>query len=233
MQIEAVMVENPTYGHRSVANALKLGRKKVLRVMKRFDLKPAKRRLKKIVKKADQGKPDSGIKNIAKTICPIKPDVLWANDFTYIRFRGGFIYLATIIDVFTREIVGYNVARTHAQELVLGAIEDALGKFSKPEVLHSDQGSEYDSAVYMNICKTLGIKVSMSAKGSPWENGFQESFFSYFKLELGDADRFGNYGELVAEIYRIIWYYNNKRLHSRLKMSPVKFREKYLQNSGT
>lgn len=232
LQIEAVMVENPTYGYRRVARTLKLGKNKVGRVMKRYGLKPAKRRFKKFIKKGDLNKADTGISNIAETMCPIRPYMLWASDFTYIRYREKFIYLATVLDVFSREITGYNVARTHAQELILGAIEDALGKHPVPQILHSDQGSEYDSTAYMNICKSLGIQVSMSAKGSPWQNGYQESFYSYFKLELGDASRFQDYGELVAEIYRIIGYYNNFRLHSQLEHPPTKTREFFFQNLG-
>ena len=233
VQIEAVMVEHPTYGHRRIARTLKMGRKRVLRVMKKFHLQPAKRRFNKFIKKEDQKKPDTGIENVAKQICPLVPGYLWATDFTYIRFMGGFIYLVTILDVYTREIVGFNVARTHAQELVLGALEDALGKHAVPKILHSDQGSEYDSHAYMNICNVLGIQLSMSAKASPWENGYQESFYSYFKLELGDTSRFSSYGTLVAEIYRIIGYYNNRRLHSKLELPPTKLRESFVQNIGT
>lgn len=209
-----------------------MGKKKIRRVMNKYGLRPTKRRFKKFVKKKDLNKADRGIPNIAGTLCPIRPYVLWASDFTYIRFNGQFIYLATVIDVFTREIVGYNIARTHAQELVLGAIEDALGDHPVPQILHSDQGSEYDSNAYMNICNSLGIQISMSSKGSPWQNGYQESFYSYFKLELGDTSRFTDYGALVAEIYRIIGYYNNFRLHSKLEYPPSKQRDFFFQNFG-
>lgn len=132
-----------------------------------------------------------------------KPNNIWVSDFTYIRYQGKFFYLATIIDLFTREVVGINISRHNNQELVLGALEDALTRNPVPEILHSDQGSEYDSKAYISSCEKIGIKISMSRKSSPWENGHQESFFSHFKVELADVERFEEYGQLLEEIYKL------------------------------
>lgn len=229
-QIEAVLTENPTYGHKRLALALKLNKKRILRVMKKFNIKPYKRRSKNPKKPEDYKKPETKFKNLIENICPVKPNFIWVTDFTYIKYQGKFFYLATLMDLYTREIVGFNISRYHNQELVTGAIEDALSKHKRPEILHSDQGSEYDSKAYENICNQLGIKISMSRKSSPWENGFQESFYSHFKLELADQNRFEEYGQLLEEIYRILNYYNTKRIHTALKISPKQFKEKYFTN---
>jgi len=146
--------------------------------------------------------------------------------YSYIKYKNRFLYLATIMDLWDREIIGVNISRFHNKELVLGAFDNAISKFDKPNILHSDQGTEYDSEQYLGLVEKLGIKISMSAKGSPWQNGYQESFYSNFKLELGQINRFEVAGELIEEIYKQVAYYNNKRMHSKLKMSPVQYRLK-------
>lgn len=97
--------------------------------------------------------------------------------------------------------------------------------FKKPEYIHSDQGVEYTAQDYTNLVLSLGIQVSMSNKSSPWENGYQESFYNNFKTDLGlEFDRFRNTGELTEAIHLTINYYNKQRIHTTLKMSPEQFR---------
>jgi putative transposase len=229
-QIESVLTTHPAYGHKRIATELRLNRKRILRVMNKFGIKPYKRRPSKPFKKDDLGKPPTDYLNLIKDVSPedLKQNEVWVSDFTYIKYKDRFLYVATIMDLFDREIVGVNISRFHNKELVLGAFEDAISKFHVPIILHSDQGSEYDSQAYLSLVKRLGIKVSMSAKGSPWQNGYQESFYSNFKLELGDTNRFETVGELIEEIYRQLAYYNNQRIHTKLKMSPVQYRLKSL-----
>jgi transposase InsO family protein len=226
-QIETVLISNPSYGHRRIALALKLNFKRIRRVMKKFGIKPYRKRSNKPVKKDDVGKKESEIENHIKWFCPLFPHIVWVSDFTYIKYQGRFIYLATIMDRYSREIVGWNISRFHNKELVLGALTDALKRTQKtPTYLHSDQGSEYDAQAYKDYAKEKGIIMSMSAKGSPWENGFQESFYSQFKVDLGEVSRFSLLGELVEAIHRTIYYYNNQRIHTKLKMSPIEFKNK-------
>lgn len=230
-QIEAVMVDHKDYGHKRIAVDLKMGHNRIRRVMKKFGLKPYRRRHKKWIKKKDQGKPPTGIPNLVQPLLDnkllIRPNQVWCTDFTYIKFQGKFIYLATIIDLFTREIVGLNISRFHNRFLVIGALEDAVIHFKTPEIVHSDQGSEYDSEEFIVFVKIIGAKISMSKKASPWENGHQESFFGHFKLEAGDLNRFESLGELIEYIYNQIYYYNNKRIHSILKMTPTEKRKRH------
>jgi len=230
-QIEAVMVDHKDYGHKRIAIELKMGHNRIRRVMKKYGLKPYRRRAKKWVKKNDLRKPAAGIPNLVEPLLEnkllIKPNQVWCTDFTYIRFQGKFIYLATIIDLFTREIVGINISRFHNRFLVVGALEDAVIHYGVPEIVHSDQGSEYDSVDFIAFVKIIGSKISMSEKASPWQNGHQESFFGHFKLEAGDLNRFETLGELIEYIYQQVYYYNHKRIHSVLKMTPSEKRKRH------
>ena len=231
-QIESVWVKHPAYGHKRLAPELKLNRKRILRVMKKFGMKPYRRRVNQPVKKDDLGKPPVEVINVSKILCPVVPHVVWVSDFTYLRFEEKFIYLATVMDLYTREIVGWNISRFHNTELVLGALEDGVRRTGMtPMYLHSDQGSEYDSQNYQALVKKLTITLSMSDKGSPWQNGFQESFYSQFKVDLGRTDQFEVLGELIEAIHKTIMYYNEERRHSSLgNISPVAFHEAYTRN---
>lgn len=102
----------------------------------------------------------------------------------------------------------------------------AINKYPLPAIFHSDNGKEYDSKVFLNMLGDLRIAISRSAKASPWENGYQESFYSQFKVDLGDISRFRSLGELVYEIHHAIHYYNNRRIYSILKMPPKLFAER-------
>lgn len=224
-QILAALSEHPSYGHKRLAMHLQRNKKCVLRVMKKFGIKPYRRRTRRPCKPGDLGKNPLNVANWAKALCPLRRSVLWASDFTYLWFHGRFWYLATVIDVFSREIVGFSFSGRHDSELVLGALRDALRKHPAPAYLHSDQGSEYQSYAYFDLLKFHHIQASFSAKASPWQNGFQESFYSEFKKDLGDTSRFETIGEFMEGLYNQIFYYNHKRIHTALKMPPALFRQ--------
>lgn len=220
-----VMKDNPSYDHKRIAIELKVGKKRVRRVMKKFHLIPKKRRGKNFTKLADLGKPETGYINLIENFCPIRPNIIWMGDFTHIRFRDGWVYLATV-DIYTREIVGWYLSTNHQKDLVIEAFLDAVDRRKTiPVYFHSDQGSEYDSEEYLKLLENQGIIISQSRKSSPWENGYQESFYSGFKLDLGPTNHYQEFGELFEAVARTIHYYNTKRIHTSLKMSPVSFRE--------
>lgn len=206
-QIPDVLSVNPGYGHRRIALALGVSRKRVRKVMRLYGIKPYKWKA-RWTKKRDFGQPAAKYINLIKGSCPIKPGVVLVGDFTRIPYRGGIIYLATFMDLFTREIVGWNVSIKHTQELVIKAFFDAVKTLGKiPKVVHSDQGSEYQSREYTILMEKLGIRISMSKKGSPWENGYQESWYDNFKTDLGlEFDRFNTLGELIEAIHQTITY---------------------------
>jgi len=225
-QILAVMGEHPAYGHRRVALALSMNHKKVARLMRLFGLQPAVRRGRGLVKPDDRGRPETQVANILKTLCPLSPNVVWAGDFTYLWFQSRFWYVATVIDVFTREIVGWHLAKHHTTSLIMDAFSDAVRRTgTAPTYFHSDQGSEYVSGAYTSLLTHHRTTPSQSRKSSPWQNGFQESFYNNFKLELGDVRRFAHVGELVEAVHGQMRYYNTMRIHSALKMPPVRYRE--------
>lgn len=231
-QIETVLTKHKAYGHKRIALELKLNKKRIRRVMKKYGMKPYRRRSKIPRKKDDEGKvAEENTINIYKLLCPICINVVWVSDFTYIKFQGKFIYMATIIDMFTREIIGLAVSRFHDRNLVMEAFMDAERKIkTHPIYLHSDQGSEYTSEEYKSYVKSKEITMSFADKGSPWQNGFQESFYQGFKVDLGETSQFETIGELVDAIYQTIYYYNNDRIHTSLKMSPVAFRKAFLKS---
>lgn len=225
-QIESVLTDHPSYGHKRIALQLKLNKKRILRVMKKFDMKPYRRKAKRPIKRNDLGRTETGFKNLLKTT-PEKDlnqsGFVWVTDFTYIKFQSRFIYLATVMDRATREIVGVNISRFHNRFLVMGAYLKARDKYLSPKIIHSDQGSEYSSQDFIDLVKSEGVEISMSIKGSPWQNGHQESFFGHIKDESGDLNRFETVGELLEEIYQMIYYYNNERIHTKLKMTPKQY----------
>lgn len=186
--------------------------------MKLFGIKPYRRMVKKVFKIRKDSKT---YPNLLLSTYPAYPNHIWATDFTYIKYKGRWIYVSTILDLFTREIVGVCILTTHNVILVQNTLLAALFHKGPPLILHSDGGSEYKDEGYNSTLDAVGIKHSMSAPGCPWENGYQESFYKGFKIQLGDPNRFDTLGELVAEIYNCIHYYNHHRIHSALKTSPV------------
>ncbi len=201
--------------------------------MKQYGLKPYKRKA-RWRKRRDERREEQPYLNLIKGSCPIKPGTVLVGDFTHIIYQSKVLYLATYMDVYTREVVGWHISNKHTKELVLEAMLDAIKTLGqKPKVVHTDQGSEYCSKENLSFLESLGIQISMSKKASPWENGYQESFYNNFKTDLGlEFDRFETLGHLVAAIYETINYYNQERIHTKLKMAPVKFKEKFLRNSA-
>lgn len=224
--IVTVMNEHPAYGHRRVALALGMNKKKVGRIMKKFGLKPRIRRAKRPFKPDDVGNNERDKENIYLRLCPLTQNIVWAGDFTYFWFGGRFWYLATVIDVFTREIKGWHIANHHTTALIVTAFKDAVKRTGKTPVwFHSDQGSEYVSGAYELLLMGYGVIPSQSRKSSPWQNGYQESFYSNFKLELQNITRFNGIGELIEAIHQQIAYYNHRRIHTKLKMPPITYRQ--------
>lgn len=217
--IESALREHPSYGHKRLAIHCGINKKRVLRVMHQFGIKPYRRIAKKVYTKPK----DSVFPNLLMTEEPRGIGDIYASDFTYLKHKGRWVYVATVIDVFSREIVGVSVLTTHSTQIVLNALASAVLYRSPPRIIHSDQGSEYTSADYTKLVQSLGIQQSMSAPGCPWENGYQESFYKGFKLDLGDPNRYDSLGELVAAIYQTINYYNQRRIHSVLRLSPRQF----------
>ena len=132
--------------------------------MKLYGIKPYKRKA-RWRKRRDLRRKPAPYLNLIKGSCPIKPNLTWVSDFTYLRFKGKFFYLATFMDLFTREVVGWNISNRHNKELVLNAFMDGFkNRGTLPKTVHSDQGSEYNCKDYINLMNYLNIQVSMAKK---------------------------------------------------------------------
>jgi putative transposase len=163
-RIEEVLREHPSYGHRRIALHLKMNKKKIIRVMRIFGLKPYCRR----VKKWRKPKEKSGTyPNLLLTTTPLYPHHIWVADFTHFTWKNKTVYVATVMDVFTRRIVGISVLTTHHAVLVVQALWNALLHNPPPLIFHSDNGSEYDAAVTRDILTDFRILISRSAPGCP------------------------------------------------------------------
>lgn len=227
IKVEETLHKEPSYGHKRLSDHLGIGKYRILRVMKIFGIKPYRRRAKKPWKKA--GNISFSFPNLLMKEFPCQPNKIWVSDFTHLNFKGRVVYLATVMDIFHREIVGFSVMLSHGVSLVINALFSALNQRPPPDIIHSDQGSEYTSKSYVDLVELFGIRISMSRKASPWENGYQESFYNQFKVDLGDPSRFESLGELMYAIYQTIHHYNRDRIHSSLKTSPQKYLKSYHQ----
>lgn len=147
----------------------------------------------------------------------------WVQDFTYLKFQGSWHYLAVVLDLKTRQVIGWRLGTKHSSELTLAAVLDGLSRHSPPSILHSDQGSEYLAAKHELLCAKLEITLSVSDKASPWQNGFMESFFGKFKDDLGELNRFEDLPHLHEAIALQLHYYNHIRIHTALRMSPAAY----------
>ena len=158
------------------------------------------------------------------TVC--KPNTAWVTDITYIRTWQGWLYLAVVMDLFSRKIVGWSTKPTIARELALDAVLMAVRRRRpKRTLIHSDQGSQYGSDAWRRFCRTNGLEPSMSRRGNCWDNAVAESFFSSLKKERIKKRIYKNRDEATADISDYIdTFYNQTRRHSHLGgVSPAEF----------
>lgn len=226
-QIRVVLSHHKHYGYRRVALDLGIGKNRIRRVMRAYDLHPEPSPHQRHYKQRSGTRPAPP--NLVKDegIVATGPNQLWACDFTYLWCGGRWYYLSTVIDTFSREVVGWGMSIHHDTQLILSALYDALSKQETPAVLHFDRGSEYLSGQHLDLLERLEIRPSASAPGSPWQNGFQERFYGSFKTELGSLKDVASEGELYELIAVTLHYYNTKRIHTKLKTNPKQFRQNY------
>lgn len=221
--ILGVWVKHPAYGHKRLSLELGVSRERVRRVMKIFSLKVPRRKIHYYTTRSISS---CKYTNLIKDLIVERKNQLWCSDLSYFKFHGMTWYVTSIEDIYTRVIIGYQVGKFHNSELVLTTLKQAIQSLGTiPDIFHSDQGTEFMAKVCTNYLEELGTKVSVSDKASPWQNGYQESFFGKFKDELGNLDRFESVGEMIEAIYQQINYYNTQRIHTALKMPPQEFAE--------
>ncbi len=209
-----------------LAEGVRVSRKRVARLMRELDIKGVTRRRKTGTTKRDpDATPAADLVN--RDFSAGGPDRLWVADITQIPTRAGWLYLAVVLDAWSRRIVGWAMATHMRAELVKSALDMAIRR-RQPKggvVHHSDRGSQYTSLGFGKLCREAGIAKSMGSVGDAYDNAMCESFFATLECELIDRQRFRTTLEARREVFRFIeGFYNTRRLHSALGyLSPAKF----------
>lgn len=223
--------EWPTYGYRRLTAMMKrrgfsVNGKRVRRWMNELDLTGAPPARKTRTTNSQHAFPR--YPNLVKDLKIKRPEQVWVADITYIRLEHGFVYLAVIMDVFTRSIRGWHLSRNLDQGLTLAALERAL-VVASPKIHHSDQGVQYAATDYVERLRKLGVRLSMAAVGEPRENGYAERLMRTIKEEEVDLSDYQDFAEARAQIGHFIdAVYNVKRIHSSLGyLTPKEFQEQW------
>lgn len=231
--IEVVAAQFPTYGSRRLAHQLgrepfklRVNRKRMRRLMGEMGLRCRVKRRK--VATTDSRHHFPRYENLVRELKVSRPDEVWVADLTYIKLREEFIYLAIIMDVFTRAIRGWSLGRGLGVELTLGALEQALLK-GLPEIHHSDQGLQYAAADYVDRLSQVGSRISMAEVGHAEQNGYAERVIRTIKEEEVALNDYRDLEDARVQIGRFIDdVYLTKRIHSSLGyLTPAEFEQQW------
>jgi transposase InsO family protein len=225
-EMQRIAVESPAYGYRRITAELQkrgfaVNHKRVLRMMREDNLLCVRRR--KFVVTTDSRHNLPVYPNLAAQITPTAINQLWVADITYIRLRTEFVYLAVVLDAFSRRVIGWALGRTLEAGLATAALVIALAE-RRPQpglVHHSDRGVQYASQQYTSLLKENQVQISMSRKGNPYDNAACESFMKTLKYEEVYRNEYRDFAEVRASIGEFLErVYNQKRLHSALGYVP-------------
>lgn len=232
-EIDKIQLEFPYYGYRSVTAALRkqgrlINRKRVQRIMQKYGLMSQIRKLFKSFTDSHHNLPKCP--NLIRNLTINAINYVWGADITYIRLKKEFIYLAVIIDFYSRKIKGWALSKNLDASLTIEALKKALAGNPKPVIHHSDQGVQYCDKEYVEILKEASIQISMSDKGNPFQNNITESFFKTLKYNEVYLNEYDSFEEALSNIENFIEIvYQKKRLHSSLGyLPPAEFEEKFL-----
>jgi transposase InsO family protein len=225
-EMQKIAVEFPAYGYRRMTAELRnrgfdINHKRVLRMMREDNLLCVRRR--KFIVTTDSRHTLPIYPNLAGKMLPKAINQLWVADITYIRLQVEFVYLAVVLDAFSRRVIGWALGRTLEAKLAVAALAMALAE-RKPQpglVHHSDRGVQYASQEYTEMLKSHEAQISMSRKGYPYDNAACESFMKTLKYEEVYRNEYRDFAEARASIGEFLeQVYNQKRLHSALGYLP-------------
>ena len=235
-RIHQIALEMSCYGYRPILAQLKrqgyiVGERRVRRLLREDNLLCLRKRRFVVTTDSDHDLPV--YPNLAKALLPTDTDPLWRADITYIRLRSEFVYLAVILDAFSRRVIGWALERYLDTRLAMQALERALGcrQIKDGLVHHSDRGVQYASNDYTDALKAAGIQISMSRRANPYDNAQAERFMRTLKYEEVYLREYANLADARACIGQFIeQVYNCKRLHSALGyVPPVEFEQTHKQ----
>lgn len=225
--IQRLAGDNITYGYRRITAMLQregwtVNRKRVRRLMQEMNLIGKRKRRKKGTTNSQHGYPR--YPNLVKALLVAYPDQVWVSDITYIQLAYETVYLAVIMDVYTRAIRGWHLGRSLEQELTLTALRKALAT-QAPDIHHSDQGVQYAATLYTDLLQQHGVQISMAAIGKPEENGFAERLIRTIKEEEVALSEYRDYHDAYCRIGQFLEdVYTRKRIHSSLGyLTPAEF----------
>jgi len=232
--IKETAAEWPTYGYRRITEQLRRGEwlvnhKRVQRLMRLIGIRAQIKRKKRRTTNSEHDFPR--YPNLVLDLEIVQPEQVWVCDITYIRLRYGFVYLAVIMDVFTRSIRGWHLGRNLEHTLTLVALRRALARYPAPGVHHSDQGVQYAATAYTQVLQDAQVQISMADQGEAWQNGYAERLIRTIKEEEVDLSEYLDYHDAYHQIGRFLDdVYMRKRIHSSLGyLTPAEFEAQWRQ----
>ena len=214
------------------AHGVRVGKERVRRLMQRHGIRGRAKRRYKATTDSRHGLPVAA-NLLARQFSPARPNQAWAGDITYIATHEDWLYLATVIDLHSRRVIGWSMGERMTRRLVMDAMEMAIGK-RRPDkqsglIFHSDRGSQYCSGDFQQLLQRHSIRSSMSRKGDCWDNACSETLFASLKKECLHRRRFATRRQAKDEIMGWLTWYNSQRLHSTLGYtSPVEYERRWM-----